>query len=321
MRPDEWRAVAALIHDSTNAWYRKHRGFDIFTAGPEACLLFCETYEALDPGHCLVAQDPASGRLMGSCFYHPRETHVSLGIMNVHPDFFGRGVARALLRAITDVANERRLPTRLVSSAMNLDSFSLYSRAGFVPVGSFVDMQFTERRHPGYSARATSDPAETIQRSILGVPFPRVRPATATDVPNIVALETRLAHIRREKDWRYFIENWQGIWHTLVHEDEGGGIDGVLSSVFHPASNMIGPGVMASDEAAAALVAAQLEHHRGRSPVLLAPLDRPGLVQRLYDMGGKNVEIHFGQERPGTAPKATEPATGVVMPTFMPETA
>ena len=95
--------------------------------------LFPETYEALDPGCTLVAEHPRTGRLMGSCFHHPRETHVSLGIMNVHPAYFGMGVARRLLRAITDDADARGLPVRLVSSAFNLDSYSLYTRAGFVP--------------------------------------------------------------------------------------------------------------------------------------------------------------------------------------------
>jgi GNAT superfamily N-acetyltransferase len=302
MRRDEWPAVAALIHDSTNAWYRTHRGFDIFTAGPDACLLFCETYEALDPGCCLVAEDPATRRLMGSCFYHPRETHVSLGIMNVHPDFFGKGVAVALLRAVTDFADQRKLPTRLVSSVMNLDSFSLYSRAGFVPVGSFADVQ----------VHVDASGSGVRPNTAIG----RVRAASIDDVPGIVALEERVAHVRREKDWRHFIENRQGIWHTVVHSDERGEVDGVLSSVFHPASNMIGPGVMTSDA-----VALLLSHHQGRSPVLLVPLDRPTLVQQLYQWGGKNVEIHFAQERRGTTPTPTPPTDGVVMPTFMPETA
>ena len=141
LRPDEHDALAALICTSTNAWYQKHRGFEIFTAGPASCRLFPDVYEALDPGCCVVAEDPETHRLMGSCFYHPRETHVSLGIMNVHPDFCGRGVASQLLRHITTYADTHNLPTRLVSSAMNLDSFSLYSRAGFVPRATFADMQ------------------------------------------------------------------------------------------------------------------------------------------------------------------------------------
>src|SRR5689334_19792773 len=105
MRADKRDAVAALIHDSTNAWYRKNRGFEVFAAGPGSCRLFTDVYEALDPGCCIVAEEPGTGRLMGSCFYHPRETHVSLGIMNAHPDFAGRGVAGRLLKFITDLAD------------------------------------------------------------------------------------------------------------------------------------------------------------------------------------------------------------------------
>lgn len=88
-------ALAALICDSTNAWYAKQGKPAIFPGGPATTTLFAEVYETLDPGCCVVAEDPVSGRLMGSCFFHPRPTHVALGIMNVHPDFFGAGVARA----------------------------------------------------------------------------------------------------------------------------------------------------------------------------------------------------------------------------------
>src|SRR3954452_7241388 len=134
--------VADLVCVSTNYWYQASGKPAIFTAGPASCLLFCDVYEALDPGCCVVAEEPATGRLMGSCFYHPRETHVSLGIMNVHPNYFGRGVAGRLLRFITDLADRQGKPVRLVSSAMNLDSFSLYTRAGFTPRMAFQDMYF-----------------------------------------------------------------------------------------------------------------------------------------------------------------------------------
>ena len=93
-------AVAELIHVSTNAWYQDNLNRSIFQRDDASgCLVFPEVYEALDPGCCLVAEEEG-GRLMGSCFYHPRETHVSLGIMNAHPDFAGRGVAGALLAEI-----------------------------------------------------------------------------------------------------------------------------------------------------------------------------------------------------------------------------
>ena len=302
MRPDEFDAVADLICISTNYWYEAQRGFRVFPAGPRSCRLFPEVYEALDPGCCVVAEDPsASGRLMGSCFYHPRETHVSLGIMNVHPNYFRRHVASGLLQFVIDFAERAGKPVRLVSSAMNLDSFSLYTRAGFVPRAAFADMALTvpvngpKPDHPDMH---------------------RVRAANTQDVSAMAALEEEVVHIRREKDYRFFIENLQGIWHTLVFESSPGTIDGFLVSVHHPGSHMLGPGVMRTDEAAAALIAAQLNHHAGRSPIFLVPLDRPALHQQVYQWGGKNVEIHFAQIRGTyTAPD------GVVMPTFMPETA
>src|SRR5207237_2374143 len=207
-------------------------------------------YEALDPGCCVVAEDPTSGGVMGSCFYHPRETHVSLGIMNVHPNYFGRHVASRLLQFVIEFAERAQKPVRLVSSAMNLDSFSLYTRAGFVPRAAFADMALTvpvggpKLSHPDLH---------------------RVRTATTEDVSAMASLEEQVAHIRREKDYRSFVQNRQGNWHTLVSESASGVIDGFLVSVYHPGSHMLGPGVIRTDETAAALIAAQLNHHAGRS--------------------------------------------------------
>ena len=139
MTPADRLAVAQLIHLSTNAWYQAHARPPIF-ASHQAADVFFDTYEQLDPGCGLVAQDPANGTLLGSCFYHPRPTHMSLGIMNAHPAHAGRGVARALLAEIIRLAEAQDKPVRLVSSAINLDSYSLYNRAGFVPRAIFQDM-------------------------------------------------------------------------------------------------------------------------------------------------------------------------------------
>jgi len=303
LQPGEWDAVAGVIFSSTNAWYEAHRGFIAFSAGVESCRLFPQVYEGMDPGCCVVAEDSAAGRIMGSCFYRLRETHVSLGILNVHPEYFGRGVATKLLRCVTDFADRQKeggLPVRLVSSAMNLDSFSLYSRAGFVPRAVFATMQ----------ASATAVPAE-----VPLVKKGRVRPATVEDVSTMGTLEMLVGHIRREKDYRLFTENRLGIWHTMIHENAAGDVDGWLGSVAHPASNMIGPGVMMDEEAAVDLLAAQLIHHRGRSPVVLVPTAWPGLMRKMYDWGARNVEVHVTQAR-----GRFEEYSGVVVPTFMPET-
>jgi GNAT superfamily N-acetyltransferase len=301
--PDDYDAVAGLICESTNRWYAQRNMGPIFTAGPAACRVFTDVYEALDPGCCVIAMDDAGGRLMGSCFYHPRETHVSLGIMNVHPDFFGHGVARKLLRFVCDVADRDGKPLRLVSSAMNLDSFSLYTGAGFVPRAAFQDM-FIEVPAGGLSV---ATPGQD-----------RVRPATLDDVDAMVALEMDVAHINRAKDFRYVIENPNGIWHVSVLEQTGGagaGIDGFLASINHPGCNMLGPGVARTQADAAALVLAELDHHRGRRPVFLVPVENDQLVRTLYGFGARNCEIHLAQVR-----GRFDGFHGVVMPTFMPET-
>jgi GNAT superfamily N-acetyltransferase len=296
MRTDEKLRVAELIFSSTNAWYERAGKGAIFRNGPESCLLFCDVYEDLDPGCCVLAEGEA-GRLMGSCFYHPRPTHVSLGIMNVHPDFFGHGVAGELLRFITDVADGQGKPVRLVSSAMNLDSFSLYTRAGFTPRAVFQDILLP------------------VPEAGLGA-VPGVRDATLADVDRMEKLEEQVSGIRRGKDFAYFIENERGIWHASVLEDSSGEVEGFLCSVNHSGSNMLGPGVMRNDEAAMKLIRAELNHHRGRSPVFLIPAERGQLVRQVYEMGGRNCEIHFAQCRGDFVS-----AKGVVMPTFMPETA
>jgi GNAT superfamily N-acetyltransferase len=292
--------LADLICVSTNYWYRASGRPPIFRRGPDACHLFYDVYEAMDPGGCIVAEEPRTGRLMGSCFYRVRDTHVALGIMNAHPNYFGRGVAGRLLRFVTDLADAQGKPTRLVSSAVNLDSFSLYTRAGFSPRVLYHDMIV---------------PVDRVAAGLGGVDLSRVRPAAPADVNAIAALEWEVSHIRRERDWRHFAENAAGIWHISVHTDAAGRIDGALASVNHPGSNMLGPGVMENEPAAAALIAAELAHHAGRTPLFLVPADRPDLVRTVYGWGGQNIELHLMQAR-----GAFQLFAGVAMPTFMPET-
>ena len=299
LRPDEWDEVATLIFDSTNSWYQKNFSKNVFNGKPVVARVFPEVYEALDPGCCLVAE--VGGRMAGSCFFHPRETHFSLGIMNVHPKFVGRGIAGVILREIIGLAEAESKPVRLVSSAVNLDSFSLYNRHGFVPRAAFQDM-FVAVPEGGM---AVEPPLGTD----------RVRSATMDDVAAIADLEMELCGIRREKDFRHFVENEAGIWHVSVIEGAGG-IDGVLCSVDHPGSNMLGPGVMRTEADAAALLFAELDVHRGRSPVFLVPVEASELVKTAYSWGARNLELHFSQ----VLGESSE-CRGVSMPTFMPETA
>ncbi len=300
MQPEDWDEVAELIYLSTNDWYQTRGLGPIFPHGPESTRLFCQVYEALDPGCCILAVNTHTDQIAGSCFYHPRETHVSLGIMNVHPTSFGAGIAGRLLKFIIEFAETQKKPIRLVSSAFNLDSFSLYNRAGFIPRMAFQDMLLAV-------------PESGLDITTLG--GERVRSATMNDVQAMAGLELEINHISREKDFRYFVENESDMWHVSVSEDETGKLDGFLVSVQHPGSNMLGPGIARTDQQAAALILAELQQNRGRTPVFLVPVERAELVQTLYGWGARNCEIHFAQIRGDY-----QSPTGVVMPTFMPET-
>lgn len=302
MTAEDRYEVAELIYCSINSWYQLHGMPQIFRGGPQVTEVFYDVYNALEPGCTVVAENTRTSRLMGSCFYHPRPHHVALGIMNVHPNYFGQGVGRALLQYIIDFTdNNGYKALRLTQSALNLDSFSLYNRAGFVPRQAYQDMLLPV-------------PAGGLSHSTPGVEH--IRDATLDDVPKMAELEMEVSGVTREQDYRYCIENAQGFWHVAVYQGSGGGIDGFMISSAHPAMNMLGPAVARTEEQAAALILRELDLHRGRSPVFLVPADRPKLVRQMYNWGARNCELHFCQVR-----GEFQPFQGVNMPTFILETA
>jgi len=206
-----------------------------------------------------------------------------------------------LLSYIIKIADEHQLPLRLVSSAMNLDSFSLYNRQGFRPVLVFQDMTMT------------------VPESGVSVPLPHgtaIRPATFTDIPELTALEQELYSINREKDFRFFLKNERNIWKlSVLYQEQTGKIDGFVVSVCDPGSHMIGPGIARTEEQMAALICHQLNYYPGRQPVWLIPTDALRLRRIMFETGARNCEIHFGQVRGNY-----KPPTGIVLPSFMPET-
>lgn len=301
MTDDDRYEVAEVIYASINVWYA-NRGFPaIFKGGPQVTEVFYDVYNAVEPGCTVVAENPKSGSIMGSCFYHPRKHHVSLGIMTVHPNYYGYGVGSQLLKHIIEYTEQNDYPAlRLTQSALNLDSFSLYNKAGFVPRYAYQDMFINV-------------PDSGMQQTTAG--FDNVRDATLDDIPAMIALEEEVSGISREQDYRYCIENDLGIWTVRVYETPRGDVDGFMISCGHSAMNMLGPCVTRSETEAAALILRGLNSYPGRSPVFLIPVEKSELVHQMYDWGAKNCELHFCQVRGDFQPFA-----GVNMPSFLPET-
>lgn len=303
LRADDHDAVARLLHRSLVHWYqsRLNQGAR-FGDRHEPFRLFPEVYEALDPGQAVAARDAATRELLGVCFIHPRETHVAVGIVATSPEAAGRGVARAMMEVAVGRARAAGQPLRLVSSLLNLESFSLYTRLGMVPHTMFQDFLLNV---PGQGMASPPPPGDE-----------RVRLARAGEAARIADFESELQGIRREKDYAFFLRNEVGDWRVWMSEDERGRVNGVVVASHHPSSGMIGPGVARDEGVAAALLWRALDARRGSCAVFLVPCAAADLVRTVYSWGARNVELHAAQVL-GPVPQAR----GLVFPTFLPETA
>jgi GNAT superfamily N-acetyltransferase len=300
--PADHEAAARLLHCSLVGWYQSRLGQGAcFGESHEPFRLFPEVYAALDPGRAVAAVDSVSGDLLGVCFVHPRKTHVAVGIVATSPSAQGRGVARAMLMPVLAEAQGRRLPVRLVSSLLNLDSFSLYSRLGFVP-------------HTIYQDFSLNVPAS----GLVGQPpagVERVRRVTdPTEAARFADFECAWQGVHRQPDYEFFLRNQIGAWNVWALEDAAGAFQGFLVASHHPSCVMLGPGVARDEVAAAALLWRALDAMRGLNPLFLVTYAAAGLVRQCYAWGARNVELHAAQSA-GAVP----PARGFAFPTFLPE--
>jgi GNAT superfamily N-acetyltransferase len=272
-----------LLFSAFNAWWWKH-GLckDFYECSPTETSIFYYIYNDMSPGCSIAAFHTETGRMMGACFYHPREHHVSLGIMAVHPNYSGNGVARVLVDYILDYTRKNGFKAcRLVNSAMNLDSFSLYNRSGFVPREMYQDMMINV-------------PEEGLQAS----PVPgmeHVRDAVPEDIGRMGDLEFEIGGIRREVDYRYGIENPRKVMHAIVFENTSGEIEGFLVSLKHPALNILGPCVAKDEETALALLRSDINRFSGTWALFVVPMQKRKIVEQLYGWKAFNVETHVKQ--------------------------
>ena len=293
---------AQILYNSFNDWYWKHGwGKDYFGCKPQETSIFYDIYNDLTPGRSIAAFDDETGRLVGACFYHPREYHVSLGIMCTHKDYWGKGIGKAMVEYILKFTKENNYKScRLVGSAMNMNSFSLYNRSGFVPRVSYHDMVIT-----------VSDDTLKIHAPLEN----RVRNAVPEDVAGMGDLEMEVSSIKREMDYRYAIKNPRKVLHASVYENIRGTIDGFMISVKHHALNMLGPCVARSEEIALPLIRKELERFKGTWVLLVVPMGKRKMVEQLYKWGAVNVETHLKQVW-----GEFQDFKGVNMPSFLPET-
>jgi hypothetical protein len=221
--------------------------------------------------------------------------------MAVDPDCFGRGVGGKLVKHIVDFTQSHGYAAlRLVGSACNMNSFSLYNRAGFVPRVVHQDM-------------VVAVPAAGMGQSVpLGE---RIRDASHGDIAGLQSLELEISGICRAGDYRFCIENPVGCLHASVIEDAKRNVSGFAASIKHSVLNMIGPAFARSEGEMLALLGRELDRFRGEAALVVVPMDKRQLVETLYRWGAVNVETHLLQVR-----GKFQPIAGVNLPSFLPET-
>lgn len=299
LTPSQDHAVAALLHRSLVHWYERNlRQGERFGTSHLPFLHFPALYRNLDPEHCLGAW--SKNQLVGVAFIHPRETHISAGIIATDPEHAGSGIAKRLLAKACELADSLALPLRLVSSLLNLDSFSLYSRHGFQPVAIYQDIQI-------------HIPDEGL--SDLPATVGSIRKGTPPDAEEIARAELQMCGISRLRDHQAFLSQTTLPWEVLVFQNSQGTIDGALTFTRHPDWSMVGPAFASDETVLDALLSRALDQLRGKTVVLLIPATARTLLQRLYTLGGRNIELHALQVR-----GKPMPSKGISLPTFLPET-
>ncbi len=296
---DHDETVAQLLHRSLSSWYDIHLNQGSrFGASHLPFIHFPALYRQLDPEHSLGAW--IDQRLVGVAFLHPRPTHVSAGIIATDPALARRGIAKMLMARACALADQLNLPLRLVSSLLNLDSFSLYSRCGFRPVTIYQDLHLT------VPAQGIAPP------ELAGI---RILPAGPEHANEIARAEHELCGISRQQDHQALLSQTTLPWETLVARDSSNTPIGAITLTRHPDWSMPGPAFARDETVMLALLHHALNHLKGRDIVVLIPSEARELLASLYRFGGRNIELHALQIRGDW-----KPARGISLPTFLPET-
>ncbi|CEL99951.1 unnamed protein product [Vitrella brassicaformis CCMP3155] len=240
-----------------------------------------------------VAVDDESGELVGgNGVEHVDESVASIGPVFVLPGLQKNGVGRALMETVIDWANSRGAPSiRLQQLASNVQSFSLYTRMGFI-----CRKQCLHLRGWCLSSSAPSPSALS--------PAYTLRQATGDDAGEAAELYHRVTGERRDNQIREAFEH-QMEGHpakAYVLTDKGSGkmvaYTGQLYFFTHSCAltedHFVELVTRVCDEWAKEMPPRENDHlipPTAGPPSFLLPVDYPKLARTLLDRGMRTVSL------------------------------
>jgi hypothetical protein len=198
------------------------------------------------------------GQLAGSNFLMTADDVGGVGPITIEVPRQGRGIGRALMRAVLEHAGETNTEmVRLVQDSFNLTSLSLYASLGF----------------------DVKSPLALMQPQPAAQPDPSVRPLTPADLPAVEELSRRIYKVNRRNELAGLLH----VFPTFIREREGRPTGYLMMG-------MIGHGVFETEDDAVAVVGeatrqSPLDFHR-----IFCPLLEGGLYRRLLASGARAVK-------------------------------
>jgi ribosomal protein S18 acetylase RimI-like enzyme len=231
MSEDDVPVVAPVIARAFNAVNARY-GYPSEFPDPIISVLMARYYLSQDPEGCLVAE--RDGNICGSVFGRCRGDDVSIGPVSVDPASQAIGVGRRMMQALFDVYPDAA-SFRLSQAAFNKESFSLYSKTGFVAAEEMVRLE-----RPAVPLTSQDDE-------------PHVRAVTVENASLVADLDRQLTGVERGRD----LPTHFGMGKVYVYGGDRD-IQGYLTTMPTPGSTFLGPAVAQSEAQIAVLIRAAL---------------------------------------------------------------
>ena len=233
-------------------------------ARPSSFVAHARLTNQLQPDGVLVAEE--QGKLLGTVGAVDYGSLAYIGLMAVDPARQSAGIGRALMNRLLGWLDERGCPIALLDATDR--GALLYEKLGFVDdATAFVyELLGDVRARPARAAKFGKSPAT-------------VQPATAKDLPEVIALDAAHFGADRAKLHHALWPEFQSRW--FVARDTSGQLLGYLVD----RDPVVGPWVATSPAVAEQLLLAALQLKHARPPLVMVPRSNMQAVDLLVVHG------------------------------------